>query len=109
MRDNRNKKTEGRREKFNNDYNTTVRPVYRDAPRPKQSAWNERVQNKNDERTETGEFSLREEIRRVLGMDASHMQKIAAEFVEDYKRLSDPNDKKEALGIYFLQINKWRP
>lgn len=42
-------------------------------------------------------------------MDASHMQKIAAEFVEYYKRLSDPNDKKEALGIYFLQINKWRP
>lgn len=42
-------------------------------------------------------------------MDASEIQRIAAEFVEDYKKLSNKNDKKEALGIYFLQINKWQP
>lgn len=109
VRENRERKLGKKTQQFNEKHQVQQRTVYKEAPRPEQSAWDKRVQEKNDERTETGGFSLKEEIRRVLGMDASNMQKIAAEFVDDYKRLSDVNDKKEALGIYFLQINKWRP
>lgn len=114
VRDNRSRKEMGRMEKLNINDNRGY-PNYKEAPRPVLNVWKERINRREEEETVRektngkGFASLKDGIKQVLGMDASEIQRIAAEFVEDYKKLSNKNDKKEALGIYFLQINKWQP
>lgn len=55
----------------------------------------------------TGSF-LDEEVRRLLGTSAANLQRLAEEFVARYKGLTSDDEKRQALGAYYVNINQWR-
>lgn len=71
--------------------------------------WKEPERYDGDYTEEEDNFNLADEVRRVLGVQPGAMNKIAKRFVAHYKILTTAEDKGEALGMYFLEINQWRP
>lgn len=94
--------------------------TYKPAPEPQNNVWAERSKARPPQRpqpqvyegdytTSDGEFDLAEEIQRVLGIKPSALNGIAKRFIAKYATLTTQEEKGEALGLYYLEINQWRP
>lgn len=55
-----------------------------------------------------GDSFIEDEIKRLLGMSAAQLQKLAEEFTKQYKRLTDDDEKRAALANYYCKVNSCR-
>lgn len=79
----------------------------RKAPQRKQVVYEEETQE--DDNQQSSGFNMEDEIKRVLQMSTNEVGRIADNFIEKYKKLTTLQQKQDALGMYFLEIKKWRP
>lgn len=123
--------------RWNKQQRIAVEKGFIDAPRPRNNVWAQRRQNQNPpprenaaqqqpaqqqqpqqreaprpHRQEEEECSassfIDDEIKRLLGMSAENLQRIAKAFVAKYKTLKSEEQQAAALATYFLEVNKWR-
>lgn len=50
-------------------------------------------------------FNMNDEVKAILGIDATALQRMALEFIESYKTKTTVEEKAAALAMYFLKIN----
>lgn len=50
---------------------------------------------------------MEDEVRAILDIDATELQRTAFEFIEEYKTNETVKEKGAALAMYFLKINGW--
>lgn len=48
---------------------------------------------------------MNDEVKAILGIDATALQRMALEFIESYKTKTTVEEKVAALAMYFLKIN----
>lgn len=87
--------------------------VYIDAPVPTMNSWARPTANENRQQATLGRpsnqgFNMEDEVKAVLGMDATALQRMTLEFIESYRLKTTVEEKATALALYFLKINGWK-
>lgn len=94
---------------------------YVPAPEPANNVWAQRskewhkkgvesdMPSRHQQTPGTQGVNLEEEIRRVLGIDVNDLQRLALDFIEQYKTKKTNRERGALLGLYYLQINGWTP